>query len=275
MGLIPRGPGSSSTGASSSARKSGVEQDLAPPSRRRLAPHPGQRHRDGVSGADELPEPGLYDRRSDRRRSRCIRSGRRAEALTLAEQMLERLGIPDPRARLNAYPHQISGGMAQRVMIAMALSCRPAPADRRRTDHCARRHSAGPASGTDQGPAERDRHGGACSSPTIWAWRPRSPIGSPSCTPAGWSSKHRPSLSSPPHGCPTPRDCSPPSRASCWTTATCASAAIPGEVPSPAPSRRLRLSSALRSLPSRPVRCSGAAAGACGHRPCGALRAVA
>ena len=40
--------------------------------------------------------------------------------------MLERLGIPDPRARLNAYPHQISGGMAQRVMIAMALSCRPA-----------------------------------------------------------------------------------------------------------------------------------------------------
>ncbi len=51
---------------------------------------------------------------------------RRTRALAIAEQMLERLGIPDPRTRLAAYPHQISGGMAQRVMIAMALSCRPA-----------------------------------------------------------------------------------------------------------------------------------------------------
>ncbi len=51
---------------------------------------------------------------------------RRAAALDTAEEMLTRLGIPDPRARLASYPHQISGGMAQRVMIAMALSCRPA-----------------------------------------------------------------------------------------------------------------------------------------------------
>ncbi len=51
---------------------------------------------------------------------------RRTEALGLARDMLGRLAIPDPQARLSAYPHQISGGMAQRVMIAMALSCRPA-----------------------------------------------------------------------------------------------------------------------------------------------------
>ncbi len=39
--------------------------------------------------------------------------------------LLEMVEIPDPRARLAAYPHQLSGGMAQRVMIAMAIACKP------------------------------------------------------------------------------------------------------------------------------------------------------
>ena len=39
--------------------------------------------------------------------------------------MLEAVGIPDPARRLNEYPHQFSGGMRQRVMIAMALACAP------------------------------------------------------------------------------------------------------------------------------------------------------
>jgi oligopeptide/dipeptide ABC transporter ATP-binding protein len=40
-------------------------------------------------------------------------------------EMLARVGIPDPKRRADAYPHELSGGMAQRIMIAMALACDP------------------------------------------------------------------------------------------------------------------------------------------------------
>lgn len=48
-----------------------------------------------------------------------------AEAKAHALKMLEMVGIPDAKTRLEAYPHEFSGGMRQRVMIAMALSCEP------------------------------------------------------------------------------------------------------------------------------------------------------
>ncbi|MBI4237686.1 MAG: ABC transporter ATP-binding protein [Deltaproteobacteria bacterium] len=48
------------------------------------------------------------------------------QALRQALEMLELVGIPDPARRIHNYPHQFSGGMRQRVMIAMALLCRPA-----------------------------------------------------------------------------------------------------------------------------------------------------
>ncbi len=54
----------------------------------------------------------------DERNNRATRRAR-------AQSLMEQVEIPDAAARLDAYPHQLSGGMAQRVMIAMAIACNP------------------------------------------------------------------------------------------------------------------------------------------------------
>jgi oligopeptide/dipeptide ABC transporter ATP-binding protein len=50
---------------------------------------------------------------------------RRSDAWEKAAELLQRVGIPDPERRVRSYPHELSGGQAQRVMIAMALALRP------------------------------------------------------------------------------------------------------------------------------------------------------
>jgi oligopeptide transport system ATP-binding protein len=99
--------------------------------------------------SDQLIEPLLIHERISR-----------SSALQRGLEALEMVGINDAAKRMHLYPHEFSGGMRQRVMIAMALITKPESADRGRTHHGARRHSAGADPRADQETAARAGDGG-------------------------------------------------------------------------------------------------------------------
>jgi oligopeptide transport system ATP-binding protein len=120
LGLVPRPPGRIVSGA---ARFGGI--DLLNCSNRQLRAIRGKRI--SMIFQDPMTSLNPYMRVSDQLVEPILVHGRvsRSQAFKKAVESLEEVGIQDASNRINLYPHQFSGGMRQRVMIAMALISRP------------------------------------------------------------------------------------------------------------------------------------------------------
>ena len=126
MGLLPKPAGRIEAGKIRFRDRKGQEHDLA-----RATPATLRRIR-GAEIAMIFQEPmtslnPLYTVGDQIAEAILLHEGgSRADALRRAREMLERVEIPAAERRVNEYPHQMSGGMRQRVMIALALACNPA-----------------------------------------------------------------------------------------------------------------------------------------------------
>ena len=121
MGLVSQGPG---TTVSGTVRIAGHDvHRLSPRERRRLwGPQVAMVFQDPMTSLNPVRTIGAH--LTDPLRVHLGLDRRAAAARAL--ELLDRVGIPDARRRLRQYPHELSGGMRQRVMIAVALSCDPA-----------------------------------------------------------------------------------------------------------------------------------------------------
>ena len=122
--------------------------------------------RHGLPGPHDLSQSAdAGRRRRSPRRCSMHRAVSAKAARGRAIELLDMVGIPSPRARRSIYPHELSGGMRQRALIAMAISCAAEAADRRRADHRARRHRAGADHAAARRICRRARHRAAADHP--------------------------------------------------------------------------------------------------------------
>ncbi|WP_058303495.1 ABC transporter ATP-binding protein [Gorillibacterium timonense] len=121
MGLIQKPQGEVKPGSQILYK----DQDIAKMSRRELRRYRGKESaiifQDALSSLNPTMKVGKQIVEGLTAHSKISRSEARGKALDL----LSKVGIPNPEKRINQYPHQFSGGMRQRVMIAIALACNP------------------------------------------------------------------------------------------------------------------------------------------------------
>ncbi len=120
MGLISANETTSVTG---SVRIAGHDVHAMTPSRRRRlwGPTVAMVFQDPMTSLNPVKKIGVHITEAVRQHS----SAGKSEARERAMELLTQVGIPEPRRRMGQYPHELSGGMRQRVVIAMALSCGP------------------------------------------------------------------------------------------------------------------------------------------------------